>query len=854
MKKPARGLIYHFFRVLFYPWISRVRLLQGDLRALKQLEDQGQLLFVGNAASFIDFIVVNDQLERNGMKPLAFTHGFNPFYINPFRRAVNMVTAKLFKGEEPRRELELEELVADVATGENGFVFLKRAPRFPGKRVHHYNGYFAEIAREAKRRGERVFLIPTSVFLTRYRKKNAPRTLRDIFFGSYDIPGRPRKLFQLLTNYQKGGTVFSKSIDLEQEMSGTSGELDSAKLDKRLRLTLLFHLNNEDRAYRGPNKRSRGRKVQKILREKRLQEELKQVAERTDRSVESVMKEAKRTLHEMASDTSERVINLMRILFDFVFARTLEGMDFRQDDIDRMRELNKQGPVIIMPCHRSHVDYLVVAYLLEIQGLRYPRTAAGDNLSKWPLGAILRRCGAFFLRRSFKGETIFPLVFDAYIRHTLRERHNMVFFIEGGRSRTGKLLHPKMGMMGMIFESWRQGIVADLPIVPVTIDYGKVFEGQSYLREKSGLEKKREDLGSVIRSRKVLRRKHGVLRLRFGEAIRLAEVLKEQGLERETMARKERVRLVSELSYRVLREVNERVTLTAGNVIASLLMGNPTRGITLEDLRALFVIVVRYLRHRHVELAFDDPKLDIAVENALVTFEEWETLVRVEVGGSVVVNIPEGKRSEMEYYKNNGLHFVLDQALLCMSFLCLPEGKRSLPEIADFAREAYVFLGQEFLMPEGFPDDERLASSLRTLVRIEALAEEDGQIVWGSYRLGRDLVKIGANQLGNFLESYFVVAETLAEQKSGVPQDRKLFLKQCLQRAKLLYAVGMLTREESINNVTFGNALKCYAELGYVTIRTVKGQKHPLVALEEENRADFQATREKLFAWLQKLS
>ncbi|MDJ0841698.1 MAG: 1-acyl-sn-glycerol-3-phosphate acyltransferase [Acidobacteriota bacterium] len=852
MKRPQRGLIYKVLRTLLYPWICRVRLLQADVRELKQLSEQGQLVFVGTASSFIDFLIVNDQLKRNDMQPIAFTHGFTPFLVLPFKDAFNIWSSRLFKTEEVRAEMNLEDLAADTAAGGNGFVFLKKGARFLGTRVHYFHGYFGKVAKQTDR-NHKTFFIPTSVFLTRFRKKNVPRTLNDIFFGTYDIPGRPRKLFQLLVNYHKGGTIYSKHIDLDAELEKV-GEVDEAKADKRLRWTLLFHLNNEDRAYRGPNKRSRSRKVRKILKEKRLQMELKQVAERTDRSIESVLKEADKTLHDIASDTSERVINIMRILFDFVWARTLEDIDFRQEDIDRLRQLNKEGPVVIMPCHRSHVDYLVVAYVMEKQGLNYPRTAAGDNLSKWPLGALLRRCGAFFLRRSFKGEAVFPLVFDAYIRHILRERHAMIFFTEGGRSRTGKLLHPKLGLMSMILDAWRQGIVKDLPLVPVTLDYGKVFEGQSYLREKSGEPKRKEDLRSVLSSRKVLKKKHGVLRLRFGEPIYLAQYVADQGFEREKLGFKNKMPLLHNLGYRVLNEVNNNVTLTAGNVVANLLMGNPRRGMTLEDLRALFLISVRYLRHKNAEVSFSEQKLDIALENALHTFEEWETLVRVDVGGKTVVNIPEPKRPEMEYYKNNGLHFVLDHALFSMAFLCLPDEQRTLADIGEFAREVYDFLRQEFIITEEFPTDEDIEKAYKAMARIEALQMDGETVIFGTYRVGCDLVRIAGYQLLNFLESYFVVAETLTELSEENQPDQKQFLKQCLVRAKLLYAVGMMTRKESINHVSFGNALKRFNKYGFVQLRNIKGQKHPQVQFNEKKREQFEAKRAQLFEWIETLS
>ena len=851
MTKPSYGLIHELMRLLLHPWISRVRILNADLEELKQLESDGQLIFVGHAASFVDFFIINHQLRRHGFRELHFTHGFNPFLVLPVRQAFKVWTSHLFRKEETKREMKLEALYESAAQGGHGLVFLKKGIHFLGYKVRYYHGFFGRLAHQNDQKRP-IYLIPTSVFLTRMRKKNTKRNFYDIFFGTYDIPSLLRKVYQLLIHYRKGGTVFSKHIDLNRELA-QNPELAEKRTEKKLRWTLMFHLNNEDRAYRGPTKRSLGRKVRKILKERRLNAELARVAERTGRTQESVLKEAGKTLHDIGSDTSERVINIMRTFFDYVWTRTLEDIDFKQRDLDRIRELNKQGPVVFLPCHRSHVDYLVVAYLFEKQGLHFPRFAAGDNLSKWPLGPVLRRCGAFFIRRSFKGEPIFPLVFDAYIRHVLRERHVLIFFMEGGRSRTGKLLHPKVGMMSMVLDAWRQGIVDDLPLVPVTIDYGKVFEGQAYLREKSGLEKQKENLRSVLQSRKVLKRKHGVMRLRFGDPIYLSNYVSANGLSRENLGFKSKLPLLNKLSHEVLEEINRRVTLTAGNIIAGLLLGNPKRGMTLADLKALFIISVRFFRHKKVELSFGHKKLELAMNNALDTFDQWETLVRVNVGGEVVVNIPEAKRSEMEYYKNNGLHFVLPVSLFCMGFQILPRDQRTMDQIGDFSRKVYALLDHEFLPRGDYPTPPMVETAFDAMARIDGLKREGDTIAYGSYPHGRYLVQINSRLLINFLESYFVVAEVLTDLLPEETLDKKQVLKHCMIKARLLFAVGTLGRSESINHVSFDNALKKFSKLGYIRMVNSKGQKYPNVTLQTKKKDEFEATKQQLFQWMHQL-
>jgi len=847
--KQEFGWIYHMLRILLKPWVSRLRPLKADLEMFQTLQQNGQVLFVGQFVSFLDFLIVNEFLEKNGYQPIPITHGISPFLVYPFGKAWRIWTASLFKPRGTRQRMTIERVSQEIQAGKNAFLFLKQPPKLWQSNVHFYQGMFGRIAEESVERERPTYLVPTSVFLTRRRKSDTPRTLAEIFFGTYDYPGKFRKFWQLLRGVNRGGFIFSRHIDLTQEI-GEQRRIPLHQAEKRLRWTLLFHLNGEDRAYRGPTKRSVERKVRKILKERRLNEELKQVAERQNRSFESVYREAKKTLHHIASDTSDRVINVLRMLFDFVWARTIEEIDVPQEDLDRVRELNKEGPVVLLPCHRSHVDYLVIAYSFEVAGLNNPRFAAGENLSKWPMGLIFRRAGAFFIRRSFKGEVIFPLVFEAYFRHILRQRNMVAFFIEGGRSRTGKVLHPKVGMMAMVLDAWRQGIVEDLPLVPVTVDYGKVFEGQAYLREKSGGEKKQENLGAVLRSSKVLKRKHGVIRVRFGEVVRLADFARENGLERDQIGFKKKIPFLHQLTHKIMRDINSNVTLTAGNILAALLLGNPKRGMTLTELRGLFVIAVRFLHHRKVELAFAEKKLDMALENALATFEKWETIVRVAVGDEVVVNIPENKRSEMEYYKNNGLHFILDLALFCQAFLCLSPESRTMANIKEMAAEFYRFLSEEFIPQKDFPTMKQMEAAYKSLEVIDALKKRGDLVAYGEYQIGRGLVQVLGHMLLNFFESYFVVAEEVSRLEPRVGVDRKKLLRQCMTKAKLLYAVGTVRRQEAVNNLSFSNALKWYSNNQCLNFKNIKGQKNPLVVVTPEHKEKLQVTKDKLFEWV----
>lgn len=846
------GWIHACLRFFLTPFIRRLKALEGTQDQLRELAERGQILFVSHVASFVDFLIVNELLRRSGQPVLQFTHGMSPFLWLPFKEAFPLWISRCFKKADQVAREEIASKIQAVQEGQNGHVFLKRRRGIFRSRTLYYDGFFGAVAMSSEQRLKPTFLIPTSIFLTRKRKL-MKRSMWEIFFGTYDTPSRFRKMIQLFFSSKHGIAILSEHIDLLADMKSQAvEELSQEKIEKRLRWTLLFHLNNEDRAYRGPTKRSRERKVIKILREKRLRTDLEQIAERQNRSMDSVMKEAQQTLHEIASDTSERWVNFLRLLFDWIWARTIEGIDFNPNDFVRLRDLNRQSPVVFLPCHRSHVDYLMFAYMFEKEGMNYPRLAAGDNLSKWPLGWIFRRAGAFFIRRSFKGETIFPVVFEAYVRHLLRERHVVTFFMEGTRSRTGKLLQPKLGLLGMLFDAWQKGVVDDVPLVPVTIDYSRIFEGSAYASEKGGKEKTKENLRSLLQTPKFLKKKHGIVRMRFGSHISLKNFVAQMGFDRNEVGFKNKLPVLQHLALRAMNDINAMVTVTAANVLAGILMGNPKRGMTLNQIKSIFVISVRFLTLRKVELGFVDQKLEVALQNALDTFSQWETIVSVDVGGEKVISVPEDKRIEMEYYKNNALHYILDLVLFATALRCLG-GHASVDELEDFIHQLWDIFSIEFIKPQDYPGPEVVARALKAFESIDALELGPPVALSNANPVGHDALQVCAHLLRNFFEAYFTAADVLTSEDFSEGTNRKELLKQISARAELLYAVGTIRCRESLNHVTFSNAVSQFASWHFIQLKNVKGQKYPNIARNEKKLDDFKAFRDQMFTWLQRL-
>src|SRR5207244_5515889 len=179
--------------------------------------------------------------------------------------------------------------------------------------------------------------------------------------------------------------------------------------------------------------------------------------------------------------------------------------------LDRVADRIREHSVVLVPCHRSHFDYLILSYIFHSEFLSPPHIAAGINLSFFPLGMLFRGAGAFFIRRSFGDNEIYKAVFREYLTYLIRDGYTQEFFIEGGRSRTGKILTPKLGMLSAIVNSFVGGVRRDLYLVPISIHYGRIPEEEAYRREVSGEQKEPESLGTLIRARSVLKLHHGTV-------------------------------------------------------------------------------------------------------------------------------------------------------------------------------------------------------------------------------------------------------------------------------------------------------------------------------------------------------
>ncbi|XP_029632253.1 dihydroxyacetone phosphate acyltransferase isoform X3 [Salmo trutta] len=280
--------------------------------------------------------------------------------------------------------------------------------------------------------------------------------------------------------------------------------------------------------YKGAPPLSAGALNRKVLESQYLRYITKEVAMETGESVDLVREEASGILEEMSQNLQLGFIRLLGFTLSKVFKRLFSHINVNQEGLNRLQQAIQESPVILMPNHRSYVDFLVLSYILFTYDLPIPVIAAGIPLMDMKMvGEILRRSGAFFIRRAIGSDKLYWAVLSEYVKTIVRTGYAPVeFYVEGLRSRTLKSLTPKLGMMHMVLEPFFKGEVYDIKLVPISISYDRVLEESLLAHELLGVPKPRETTMGLLKARRVLEEDYGSMHVYFGMPLSVRQLTK----------------------------------------------------------------------------------------------------------------------------------------------------------------------------------------------------------------------------------------------------------------------------------------------------------------------------------------
>ncbi len=382
-----------------------------------------------------------------------------------------------------------------------------------------------------------------------------------------------------------------------------SGEGQSPEeLVQQLRGELIARIAEEKESIVGPILKSREEIIGMVLRDRGLNALMEEMAAKGKKGKKdgfaAVQKAARKYLAEIAADYNDIYVEVWDKVLTWLWNNIYDGVVVDGEGIAKIRNVSKKMPFIIIPCHRSHIDYLLLSYIFYKHNIQMPFVAAGTNLSFFPMGYIFRKSGAFFLRRSFKGNELYGEVFAKYVKVLLKEGLPLEFFIEGGRSRTGKMVMPKYGLLSMIIQAYQEKACEDLAAIPVYIGYDRVIEEKAYLQELGGAPKEKEKATEMIKSSRLLRRRYGRVYMNVGEPIHLKAYLAAQEKPHEEMTIVERQALYRRIGYTIVRAINKVSVVTPFALTAAGLLCYDRRGISLGELREVLAVFHDYLSFR----------------------------------------------------------------------------------------------------------------------------------------------------------------------------------------------------------------------------------------------------------------
>jgi glycerol-3-phosphate O-acyltransferase len=464
--------------------------------------------------------------------------------------------------------------------------------------------------------------------------------------------------------------------------------------------------------------------------------------------------------------------------------------------------------VVFLPTHKSNLDHLVLQYMLYENGHPPNHTAGGINMNFFPVGPLVRRSGVFFIRRSFKDDPIYKFVLRSYIDYLIEKRFSLEWYIEGGRSRSGKLLPPRFGLMAYVIDAYRRGKSDDVVLIPVSIAYDQISDVPDYAAEQSGAAKQRESFGWFVRFLRRLARRYGEIHIAFGEPLSLAKALGAPDPRAEPQTDEKSLEL-QKLAFEVCLRINQVTPITPISLVTLAVLGAADRAQTIDDVRVRLANLLHdVVRRRLPVYQLQELETREGVERVLDSLVANDVVTRFAEGSDCVYLIRPEQQLAAAYYRNTIIHFFVNPAISELALLRAAEAGGSDP-VGEFFRAAMSLrdlLKFEFF----FAEKELFRGELRRELaeldpRWEDALRAGPESIQGLLRKFRPFNS--HRVLRPFLEAYRVVADYLARQDPAAKLERGKILDACMGVGRQYYLQHRLHSTASISRVLFETAL-----------------------------------------------
>jgi glycerol-3-phosphate O-acyltransferase len=635
-------------------------------------------------------------------------------------------------------------------------------------------------------------IVPVGIYWGRAPQKEGS-WFRLLLAENWTFVGRFRRFLMVLFNGRSTLIQFGEPQALSSFMQ--SG-LEPARIVRRLSRVLRSQFRSQRTAAIGPDLSHRRTIVNRVLATRAVRAAVAQEMSEKNLTRREALLVAKRYVDEIAANYSHAFVTFLARVLGRVWNRLYDGVVLYHEEV--LHQVATGNEIVYVPCHRSHMDYLLLSYIIYVKGFAIPHIAAGVNLNMPVLGRFLRKGGAFFLRRSFRGDSLYPVVFMKYLGLMMARGHSLEYFIEGGRSRTGRLLTPKTGMLSMTVRGYLREPARPVVFIPVYFGYERLVEGETYVGELSGRPKRKETVWGLLRSLPGLRRKFGKVHVSLGEPIALAELIRKHHPDWDGAALADDTRpawlnaAIDDLARQIMVNINSAAAVTPVNLLAMAMLAMPRQAMLESDAIRQLDLYRAMLMDESYSSRVTVTDLDGAgiVRHA----QSMQIIERIKHPLGDVLRMGEDNAILQTYFRNNVLHLFAMPSLMACCFL--NNASLGTADLMRLGWRIYPYIADELFLP--WREDQVPEVVQGILERFAALGLVERHGAGAEWRrrppLAAEAMQLSVLAQGTIqiVERYYVAIALLIQAGSGAISQEALERRCHLmaQRISLLYELN----------------------------------------------------------------
>jgi glycerol-3-phosphate O-acyltransferase len=811
---------YRLFNLLVNIFFKRIELDKESILIVKEHMVKGKVVYASMQTTYTSLYILMNLLRKNDLPVPALGLGFVPYTYQKviiFYNEIFTYIKKIFQSGEYTFVSNHEYIARTLDTGSLSFSMLSRK-LFIRRYVQIKTDAIEYLLEIQKKSDVPVFIFPQVVFWNRNPEKSSSVL-------NSEATGDRGLISGMITVWKSATPAFvriGKPVNLKEILDSQSGG-DIKHLARQIRNNLMEIYNYEKRSILGPQIKTQQEMMEKVLYHKNVLDVIQQEMNEHGVQEKKLRRKAYGYFREIAADFSIVYIRFFKMANDYLFRKIFDGIHFDIEDFKRIREASSKGPLILIPSHKSHMDYIIISSMFYQNKLIPPHILAGSNLTFFPMGKIFRRSGAFFMRRTFKGLNLYASVFKQYVKTLINENYTIEFFIEGTRSRTGKVVQPKMGMLKYLIEAIDEGYNKDLVFAPLTVNYDRILEENSYLKELKGKEKTTESTSGFIKSRKLIQRKYGSVYMGFREPFTLSEI-------REKFLKEKKITdidlLTEELGYYIVKRINEAVVVTPFAITTAALLNTTARGFTRESIKRRIEILLTYLKktdYMMTESLRDNPDIDDIMDLVFDSYASDDIISRADIpedskaGGEAkqeeLYIIDHEQRGRINFYKNSITHMTLPVNMISLAILITSVNRKtSRGKIAAEFERIRDALSREFIYPDLLENTEAVIENTLSHFASEKIIKGEGkEIIFDEN--GDEVLKFFAGMIQDYIESYLIVLNTISDHSENLV-SRKDLSTSVRKHGTKMYHLSEIQCSEALSMINYNNALDKFIDAG----------------------------------------